>query len=66
MDDREKLMNLLCDAMIMKTTLSGLERLHRHGYRCIHLFGNVYLVRNYSVNARRFSLYGLVAVREGE
>lgn len=52
--------------LIMKTTPSGLERLNRHGYRCIHLFGRVYLVRNYSVNARKFSLYGLVVVRKGE
>lgn len=50
----------------MKTTPSGLECLKRHGYRCIHLLGNVYLVRNYSVNAQRFSLYGLVIVRKGE
>lgn len=50
----------------MTTTLSGLERLKRHGYKCIHLFGNVYLVRNYSINARRFSLYGIVVVRKGE
>ena len=52
--------------MIMKTTPSGLERLKRNGYRCFHLFGNVYLVRNYSVNAQLFSLYGLVVVRKGE
>lgn len=50
----------------MKTTTSGLERLKRHGYRCIHLFGNVYLVRNYSVTARKFSLYGLVFVQKGD
>ena len=50
----------------MKTTKSGLERLKRYGYRCIHLFGNVYLVRNYSVNAKQFSLYGLLVVRKGE
>lgn len=50
----------------MKTTPSGLERLKRHGFKCIHLFRNVYLMRNYSISARHFSLYGIVVVRKGE
>lgn len=41
------------------------ERLERAGYRTIHLFGDVYLVRNYSVKARRFSLYG-IEILKGE
>ena len=47
-------------------TLTQKERLEYCGYRFIHLFRSLYLVRNYSTKAKRFSLYGFAVVRKGE
>lgn len=52
--------------MVTGYTMSQKERLEYHGYRFIRLFRNVYIVRNYSTAARRFSLYGIAVVRKGE
>jgi hypothetical protein len=52
--------------MVCSYTLSQKERLELYGYRFIRLFRNVYLVRNYSKNARKFSLYGIAVLRKGE
>ena len=42
----------------------SLERFKNSGYRVVHLIGNLYLIRNYSIKAKKFSLYGLVLVKE--
>ncbi len=47
----------------MTITKKSLELFKNSGYRTIHLISNLYLIRNYSVKARKFSLYGLVLVR---
>lgn len=52
--------------MVCSYTFTQKEQLERYGYRFKHLFGNVYLVRNYSTEARRFSLYGFAVLRKGE
>lgn len=39
--------------------ISTRERLENAGYKCIHLFKNIYLVRKHSVYARWFSLYDI-------
>ena len=46
--------------------MSQKKRLEYSGYRFVRLFGNVYLVRNYSTEARKFSLYGIAVLRKGE
>ena len=52
--------------MVTGYTLSQKERLEYNGYRFVHLFRNVYLVRNYSKAARAVSLYGIAVLRKGE
>jgi hypothetical protein len=52
--------------MVTGYTLSQKERLEYNGYRFIHLFRNVYLVRNYSTRAREVSLYGIAVLKRGE
>ena len=46
--------------------ISRKERLERAGYNPIHLFGDVYLVRNRSIKARRFSMYVICVLREDQ
>ena len=36
----------------------------KHGYNPIHLFGDYYLLRNYSKKAYRFSTYSLAKIRK--
>ena len=48
----------------MVITKKSLERFQNSGYRTIHLFSNLYLIRNYSIKAKKFSLYGFVWVKE--
>jgi hypothetical protein len=52
--------------MVCSYTPTQKERLERYGYRFIRIFGNVFLVRNYSTNAREFSLYGIAVLRKGD
>lgn len=52
--------------MVCTYSLSLKKRLELSGYKFIHLFGNVYLVRNYSTKAREFSLYGIAVVKKGD
>lgn len=52
--------------MVTGFTLSQKQRLEINGYKFIHLFRNVYLVRNYSTGAKKFSLYGVAVLRKGE
>ena len=40
------------------------DRLEKAGYKTIHLFGNLYLVRNHSVKARKISFYGICVLKE--
>lgn len=47
-------------------TMSQKATLEYFGYRFIHLFRNVYLVRNYSTKARKLSLYGIAVLQKGE
>ena len=47
-------------------TMSQKQRLEYHGYRFVHLFRNVYFVRNYSTAARQFSIFGIAVLRKGE
>lgn len=50
--------------MIPIYTQAQRDRHERHGYKWVHLFGRLHLVRNYSVNARKFSLYGLAILKK--
>ena len=50
--------------MVTSYTLSMKKRLELYGYRFIHLFRNVYLVRNYSTKVRQVSLYGIAVLRK--
>lgn len=52
--------------MVTGYTWTQKQRLEMYGYRFIRLFGNVFLVRNYSRNAKSFSLYGIAVLRKGE
>ena len=52
--------------MVETVVRETLDRWDRYGYTVIHLFGNWYLVRNYSVHARKFSLYGLVRCKDND
>lgn len=52
--------------MMCSYTPTQRERLQLCGYRFIRLFRNVYLVRNYSTAARKFSLYGIAILRKGD
>ena len=52
--------------MVTGYTMTQKERLEYHGYRFIRIFGRLYLVRNYSTRAKRFSLYGFAYLRKGE
>lgn len=47
-----------------KQPLTRVERLELHGYKCVHLFKDWYLVRNYSCYSTRFSFYGLKRLDE--
>ena len=38
-------------------------RLADHGYNPIHIFGPLYLVRNYSWRVRKWSLYGFMIMK---
>ena len=49
--------------MVCSYTPAQKERLERYGYRFVHIFKNVYLVRNYSIYAKEFSLYGIAILR---
>ena len=44
--------------------MERIKRFRDNGYTTIHLFGNWYLVRNYSVNYKKFSLWGLYHLTE--
>lgn len=50
--------------MIPTHTQAQKERFERHGYKWIRLFGRVYLVRNYSVRAKKFSLYSFAILQK--
>ena len=52
--------------MVCTYTLSLKKRLELSGYKFIHLFRNVYLVRNYSTGYREFSLYGIAIIKRGD
>lgn len=52
--------------LMMVINEKSLERFKNSGYRTIHLLGPLYLIRNYSVNAKRVSLYGLVWVKKNK
>lgn len=39
--------------------MERIEKFRKNGYTTIHLFGNWYLVRKYSINYKRFSPWGL-------
>jgi hypothetical protein len=38
-------------------------RLAEHGYNPIHIIGPLYLVRNYSCRAQKWSLYGFMIIK---
>ena len=52
--------------MVTSYTWTQKQRLEMYGYRFVRLFRNVFLVRNYSINAREFSLYGIAVLQKGE
>ena len=54
--------------MIMVTgfTMSMKKRLELYGYRFVHIFGNVYLIRNGKAKATEISIYGIAVLRKGE
>ena len=52
--------------MVTYYPISHKKRLELCGYRFIRLFRNVYLVRNYSLYAKKISLYGIAVIREGD
>ena len=54
----------LLNKLSQRQPLTRVERLKLHGYICIHLWGNWYLVRNYSINRKRFSTYRLSNLKE--
>ena len=41
------------------------ERYENAGYKTIHIFGDLYLVRKHSIKTKRFSLYEICFLREG-
>ena len=47
----------------MTTTQAKIQRLNEYGYRTIHLFGPLYLVRNYG-HSHKFSFYGLMWIKD--
>lgn len=51
---------------IIKSKQEIIDRFNKNGYTVIHLFGDLYLVRNYSKNHPKhkyFSLYNLEIIR---
>lgn len=52
--------------MVTTCPMSQKATLEYLGYKFTHLFRNVYIVRNCSEKARRFSLYGIAVMRKGE
>ena len=48
----------------MKYMQRPLSHWKKSGYNPIHLFGDFYLLRNYSKKAYRFSTYSIVKIRE--
>jgi hypothetical protein len=54
----------LLDKLSQHQPLTRVERLRLHGYICVHLWGDWYLVRNYSINRKRFSTYRLSNLKE--
>lgn len=47
----------------MTRAQAKVQRLNEYGYRTIHLFGSLYLVRNYG-HSHKFSLYGLMRIKD--
>ena len=45
----------------MTKTQTKAQRLNEYGYRTIHLFGSLYLVRNYG-HSHKFSFYRLMRI----
>ena len=39
------------------------NRMNEYGYKCIHIFKNLYLVRNHG-KSTKFSLYGFMIFRD--
>ena len=52
--------------MVTSFTISMKKRLELYGYRFIHLFKNVYLVRNCPVKEMEISIYGVAILRKEE
>lgn len=52
--------------MVTTCPMSQKATLEYLGYKFTHIFRSVYLVRNYSLNARQFSLYGIAVLRKGK
>lgn len=47
---------------IKTLTTDNLKRLNKHGFKCIHIFRNLYLVRKYG-KGKRFSTYSFYLVK---
>lgn len=52
--------------MITTFSMSMKKRLEYYGYRFVHLFGNVYLIRNDKAKATEIFIYGVAVLRKGE
>lgn len=56
---------MACEKFIIPRYTTTREQFEKAGFKCIHLFKNVYFVRNWSTLGRKFSLYG-ICVLAGE
>ena len=52
--------------MVTTFSMSMKKRLEYYGYRFVHLFRNVYLVRNDPTKAMEISICGIAVLRKGE